>query len=107
LEPNDWVKELPAEVTVCDEAGRLTEMNDAAEGGRGLLGADVLDCHTDADRRKLEVMLKEGRSNVCLNEENGTLTFVYQSPWYADGRCAGLVDISFGVPGEIPHHLRE
>jgi transcriptional regulator with PAS, ATPase and Fis domain len=113
LASHDWVKELPAGITVCDAAGLLIEMNEAAEqifasdGGRGLLGSDVLDCHSGADRGKLERLIKERRSNAYVNEENGSLTFFFQSPWYQDGRYAGFVEISFTVPGEIPHHLRE
>jgi len=113
LEAHAWVKELPAEIIVCDAAGLLIEMNEAAEelfasdGGRGLLGSDVLDCHSGADRSKLERMIKEGRSNAYINEESGSLTFFFQSPWYRDGRYAGFVEISFQVPGEIPHYLRE
>jgi PAS domain-containing protein len=44
-----WPKEFPAEVVVCDTTGIILEMNDEAEtlfaedGGRGLLGANVLD----------------------------------------------------------------
>jgi hypothetical protein len=108
-----WVKELPAEITVCDAAGLLVEMNDAAEaifaadGGRGLLGSDVLDCHTGADRSKLESMMKAGRSNAYINKEKGAQTFFCQSPWYRNGEYAGFVELSFKVPGEIPHFLRE
>ncbi len=48
-----WVKEFPGEVMVCDSSGIILEMNDQAEslfaedGGRELLGTNVLECHPD------------------------------------------------------------
>ena len=108
-----WVEQFPAEITVCDAAGRLTEMNAAAEaifaseGGRGLIGTDVLDCHSGPDRSKLADMLAQPRLNVYINEEKGRKTFFYQAPCYQDGRFAGYVELSFELPGSIPHFIRE
>ena len=108
-----WVEELPAEITVCDADGRLTEMNAAAQalfsadGGSGLIGSDLLDCHSGLDRFTLVGMLAEPRPNAYLNEEKGRQTFFYQAPWYQDGHFAGLVELSFQVPGSIPHFKRD
>lgn len=33
MEAHTWVREFPAELTLCDQAGLLLEMNDAAEAG--------------------------------------------------------------------------
>jgi len=113
LKDHAWVEEFPAEITVCDAAGTLTEMNAAAEavfaedGGRGLLGSDVLDCHTGADRLKMEDLLAHPQPNAYVNEANSKRTFFFQSPWYQDGRFAGYVEISFDLPADIPHFIRE
>ena len=59
-----WVKELPAEIMVCDTGGIIFEMNAQAgtlfaeDGGRDLLGTHVLDCHPDPALGKLEGMLE-------------------------------------------------
>jgi hypothetical protein len=113
MEKHFWVREFPAELTVCDPAGLLLEMNDAAEavfsedGGRALLGSSLLDCHPEPDRSKLETMLKTGQSNVYVNQSKGHQTLFYQSPWYLDGQYAGFVEVSFEIPDEIPHIERE
>jgi hypothetical protein len=108
-----WVKELPAEVIVCDTSGTILEMNAEAEilfaedGGRGLLGKNVLDCHPGPSRGKLEGMLEKQTANAYFNTEDGEKRFFFQSPWYKEGHYAGFVEISFGVPEEIPHFIRE
>ena len=109
----DWVKEIPAEVMVCDPDGLILEMNAEAallftdDGGRSLLGRNVLECHPDPSRRKLEAMLEEQTANAYFNTENGKKRFFFQSPWYQGGRYAGFVEISFAVPEEIPHFIRK
>jgi transcriptional regulator with PAS, ATPase and Fis domain len=108
-----WVKEFPAEVMVCDGSGTILEMNAEAEalfatdGRRDLLGRNVLDCHPQPSRNKLEGMLARQAANSYFSTENGQKRFFYQSPWYQNGRYAGHVEISFEVPEEIPHFVRE
>jgi hypothetical protein len=46
-------------------------------------------------------------TNAYFNTENDEKRFFFQSPWYKDGQYAGLVEISFRVPEEIPHFIRE
>lgn len=109
---NHWVKELPAEVMVCDTEGTILEMNAEAEslfaedGGRGLLGASALDCHPEPSRSKLAGMMDRQIKNAYYNTEKGEKRFFFQSPWYRDGQYAGFVEISFAVPDEIPHFIR-
>ena len=56
----DWVKELPAAVTVCDADGTILFMNDMSikafeeDGGAALVGTNLLDCHPEPSRSKLE-----------------------------------------------------
>jgi len=112
MSTSSWVKELPAEVMVCDSIGTILEMNDEAEtyftedGGCGLLGTNVLDCHPEPSRSKLEGMLEKLLSNAYFNTEDGEKRFFYQAPWFMDGKYAGFVELSFKVPEEIPHFLR-
>ena len=106
------MQELPAEVTVTDITGTIIEMNHEAkvlfakEGGGNLLGSDVLDCHPDPSRGKLEHMLGRQTSNAYLNTEGGEKRFFFQAPWWKDGQYAGFVEISFVVPDELPHFIR-
>ena len=74
-----WVKEFPGDITVCDAAGVILEMNDGAveafhkQGGAGLIGTNLLDCHPEPSRTKLEGMLASGASNVYTIEKAGTI----------------------------------
>jgi nitrogen fixation/metabolism regulation signal transduction histidine kinase len=113
MNSGSWVKELPAEVMVCDSSGVILAMNDQAEvlfaddGGKGLLGANLLDCHPDTSLQKLQGMLADQSANCYFNTRNGEKRFFFQSPWYRDGRYSGFVEISFPVPENIPHFIRE
>ncbi|MCS7009832.1 MAG: PAS domain-containing protein [Anaerolineales bacterium] len=107
-----WFKELPLEITICDADGILLDMNDAAaevfreDGGRALIGSNVLDCHPEPARRKLEQMMKHRQKNVYTIEKNGRKKLIYQTPWYKDGQYAGFVELSMDIPSDIPHFLR-
>jgi hypothetical protein len=59
MEKHAWVDSFPGSITVCDREGLLIEMNPASQevfkedGGLGLLGTGVLDCHPEPSRSKL------------------------------------------------------
>ena len=109
----DWVKEFPAAITVCDEDGIILEMNDKAaktyekDGGRKLVGSNMLDCHPEPARTKTEVLLAAREKNVYSIEKNGIKKLIYQSPWYRNGEYAGFVELSLEIPfGDLPHFIR-
>ena len=108
-----WVKEFPAAVTVCDTEGRIIEMNRrsaegfAADGGAGLVGTNVLDCHPEPSRSKLRKMMDERRANVYTIKKKGKKKLIYQSPWFEDGVYAGFVELSFEIPWDMPHFDRD
>jgi len=108
----DWIKEFPAAVTICDEAGILLDMNDKAaltyekEGGRKLIGSNLLDCHPESARTKTERLLAAREKNIYTIEKNGVKKLIYQSPWYRDGQYAGIVELSLEIPFEMPHFIR-
>ena len=110
---NAWIKEFPAAITVSDPDGILLEMNDKAaqsmakDGGRALIGKNMLDCHPDPARGKLERLMDERKANAYTIEKNGVKKFIYQSPWFKDGRYAGFIEFSFEIPFEMPHFIRE
>ena len=107
-----WVKEFPAEVLVCDPAGVVLEMNAEAaslfaeDGGEALLGTNLLGCHPEPERTKLETMLEQHSTNAYFNTENDRKRLFFQSPWFSGGRFAGYVELSFDVPEDIPHFIR-
>jgi transcriptional regulator with PAS, ATPase and Fis domain len=112
MSEHDWVKEFPGAITVCDPDGIILEMNDrseqvfAADGGRALIGTDVLDCHPEPSRTQLKEMLASGRSNVYTIEKAGKKKLIYQVPWTKDGKYAGFVELGLEIPAEMPHFVR-
>ncbi len=112
MNENDWVREFPASITVCDEEGIILEMNDKSartfedDGGRKLIGSNVLDCHPEPARTKTERLLAAQEKNVYTIEKNGVKKLIYQSPWYKDGKYAGFVEIALEIPWDLPHFVR-
>lgn len=81
-----WIKEFPGAVTVCDQNGIITEMNDRSckmfeeDGGAELIGKNLLECHPEYARKKIKKMLEQPHCNSYSIEKNGRKKLVYQSP---------------------------
>jgi len=111
----DWVEEFPGAITVCDPTGIILAINAkaaqgfAAEGGKALLGSNVLACHPEPARAHLQQMLETQQANVYTIEKNGAHKLIYQTPWYQDGAYAGFVELSLVLPtalATLPHFVR-
>ena len=108
----DWIGELPCAVTVCDLQGIVLEVNDRAAaqyakyGGRELVGSNLLDCHPEPARAKLQQMLESGESNTYTIEKRGIRKLVHQSPWFSNGQREGIVELVFEIPSELPNFVR-
>jgi transcriptional regulator with PAS, ATPase and Fis domain len=109
---HEWIKEFPGAVTVCDADGIILEMNDKAartfekDGGYALIGKNLLDCHSDLSRGKVQQLLAAHEKNIYTIEKNGVKKLIFQSPWFCDGQYAGFVELSLEIPFEMPHHVR-
>lgn len=110
---SDWVKSFPGAITVCDTKGIILEMNDQSDlvfkedGGREMIGTNLLACHPGPARLKVENLLKNKEINIYTIEKHGKKKLIYQAPWYKDGEYAGFVEFSFEIPFDIPHFVRE
>jgi DUF438 domain-containing protein len=108
-----WIHEFPAAITVCDQTGIILSMNDKAcvsfadDGGANLIGTSLLECHPEPARAKVKELLQAGTSNVYTIEKGGIKKLIYQSPWYENGKYAGLVELSLPIPKEMPHFVRD
>jgi hypothetical protein len=111
LDPS-WL-EFPGSMTVCDMKGIILHMNDGAAeayrdlGGRGMLGKNLLDCHPEPSRSKVVRLLETGESNVYSIEKAGKKKMIFQLPWYRGGKRAGMVELAFEMPQELPHFIRD
>jgi transcriptional regulator with PAS, ATPase and Fis domain len=107
-----WIAAFPAAVTVCDAAGIILYMNQAAErllakhGGRTLVGSNLYDCHPPQAQEKIRALIREGKSNTYTVEKAGVCRLIHQSPWFQRGEVAGLVEISFEIPADLPRFQR-
>jgi transcriptional regulator with PAS, ATPase and Fis domain len=112
MNENDWIKEFPGAITVCDLQGIILAMNDKAaktfekDGGYDLVGKNMLACHPERARAKTEFLLAAREKNVYTIEKSGTKKLIYQSPWYKDDQYAGFAELSLEIPFEIPHFVR-
>lgn len=108
----NWVNNANVAITICDPEGIILEMNEkscqvfAEDGGKSLIGANVLECHPEGARKKLVDMLKEQTANCYTIEKNGIKKLVYETPWYKDGNYMGFVEIIIEIPKDIPNYLR-
>lgn len=109
----NWKDGVNFAITVCDAGGKIVEMNAKAavtfakSGGSGLVGKSLTDCHPEPAKTKLKKMLARPSVNVYTIEKKGVRKLIYQAPWLKDGSAAGLVELSFELPAEIPHFIRE
>ncbi len=107
-----WCKELSLAVTVMDADGKILEMNNKAcatfakYGGADLVGKSLYDCHNQNSQKKIHELLGEKKSNTYTIEKGGTKKLIHQTPWYEDGKIAGLVEFSIELPTEMPHFVR-
>jgi len=112
MNEQDWLKEFPATVIVCDAEGIILEMNDKAaesnenDGGFALVGRNVLDRHPEQARIKTQRLLAARAKNVYTIEKQGIKKLVYQSPWYKNGQYAGIVELVLEIPFEMEHFVR-
>ncbi len=105
----DWAKALSCAITVCDKNGVIKYMNDkslAINGGSKMLGANLFPCHNERSQEIIRRLLEKGESNSYTIEKKGVKKLIHQTPWYADGEIAGLVEISIEIPEQMPHYVR-
>ena len=108
-----WTEGMQAAMTVCDENGFVLDLNEKAaqvfakDGGKALVGKNLLDCHPEPARSKVVDMLANPRVNAYTIEKNGVKKLIYQTPWYENGKFGGFVELSMEIPLEMPHFVRK
>ncbi|HBA61255.1 MAG TPA: diguanylate cyclase [Elusimicrobia bacterium] len=109
----NWEENVNFAVTVCDGEGKILKMNEKAgatfkkNGGKELVGANLVDCHPEPSKSKVKKMLEAPYTNAYTIEKNGVKKLIYQTPWYKDGQPAGLVELSLELPASMPHFVRK
>jgi len=109
----EWLHSLDAAITICDKKGIIVYMNRksvesfAKEGGKKLIGTNLLDCHPGESKKILAEMLKTGKENIYSIEKKGVKKLIMQKPVYEFGEFAGFMEMSIILPPDMPHHKRE
>jgi len=112
MSAQNWFNEVPFAITVCDTKGIVLEMNEKSaltfskDGGKTLIGKSLLDCHSEKSKTMIVEMMQSEMVNIYTIEKNGQKKLIYQCPWYAEGKMAGLVELSLVLPNDIPHFVR-
>lgn len=112
MDQHNWIKQFPAAILVCDCNGVILEMNDRSakthesDGGYALVGKNLLDCHGESARGKIEKLLEACEKNIYTIEKDSIKKLIYQCPWFEDGHYAGFVELSLEIPFEIEHFVR-
>jgi transcriptional regulator with PAS, ATPase and Fis domain len=113
MENHSWVQAFAGSITVCDPEGIILEMNDKAietfkeQGGKKLIGTNLLDCHPEPARTKLKRLMEAKKANVYTVEKNGKKKLIYQTPWYQDEQYGGFVELILEIPEKMPHFVRK
>ena len=98
---------------MCDSAGIILELNQKAteslhaEGGKKLIGSNLLDCHPAAALRKLKRLMRNRQTNVYTVRKGRIRKIVLQTPWYRKGKYRGFVEVSLPISGKIPNVVRK
>lgn len=109
----DYFADFDSPVTICDRRGIIQYMNAASiqqfekYGGIKLLGSNLLECHPEPSRTKLQQMLETGETNTYTTESKGKTKLIHQAPWKEKGEFRGIIEIGLVLPPGIPNHLRE
>jgi transcriptional regulator with PAS, ATPase and Fis domain len=107
----EYLKEIAAAVTVCDRQGVVVWCNDRSlaqfEKYGNPVGRSLKDCHLPASWDKIVHLMDASETNVYTIEKHGDKKVIYQTPWLEDGEVKGLIEISFGLPHDMPHFVRE
>jgi len=110
--PIDWLERLPCSITVCDTKYKILYMNERSaeisskDGGKALIGKNLLNCHPPEARKKLKNVMASGLPNIYTAEKRGAKKLVYQCHWKSKGRTAGLVEFTFELPSKVPNFVR-
>ncbi len=106
----NYFNDTDCAVTVCDLNGTVIYCNERAKQTFAkygdVMGKNLKDCHSPASWEKINVMLREGKSNTYTIEKAGQKKLIHQMPWCENGEVKGLIELSIILPAEMPHYVR-
>ncbi len=109
----DWADTINGAITVCDADGIIIYMNETSQrsfekdGGKNLVGKSLFPCHKPESAQLIKEFMENGKTNAYTILKKGVKKLIYQTPFYENGKVAGLVEFSFVLPEDMPHHNRD
>jgi hypothetical protein len=52
-------------------------------------------------------LLNTDESNTYTVTKNNVKKLIHHTPWYVDGKIAGILELSIEIPANIPHFDRD
>ncbi len=108
----EWLHSLDSAITVCDKKGIIVYMNRKSaeafekDGGKKLIGTNLLECHPEESRKMLEEMLKTQKEHIYTIEKKGLKKLILQKPVFDHGVFDGFMEMSIVLPADMPHYKR-
>jgi len=108
----EWMHSLDAAITVCDKDGVIVYMNRKSietfekDGGKKLMGTNLMLCHSPEAAKKIQEMLISQKENVYTIEKNGIKKLIVQKPVFDHGNFDGLIEMSIILPANMLHFDR-
>jgi len=104
-----WANELQFAITVTDINDTIIYMNKKSKRSypNAKIGDNLAGCHKQISMDKVEEFKKNDVSNTYTVQKNGIKKLIHQTPWYKNGKIAGLAEFSIEIPFEIPHIIRD
>lgn len=103
----DFFKEGCVSITVCDCEGIVLYQNDKSKQVNGdVVGKNLFGCHNPNSQAIIHRLIDGNETNSYTISKKGQKKLIYQTPWYNDGKVAGLIEYSLIIPEEMPHYVR-
>ena len=107
-----WLEKLPCSVMICDKNYKILYMNEmsakdhAKDGGKKMVGTDLMDCHPLEAQAKMRKMLTSAQPNVYTMQWKKKKKLVYQCQWKRGRSVGGLFQLVFKIPEDIPNIVK-
>jgi len=104
-----WADELKLAITVTDIDNVILYMNEKSKRSypNTHTGDNLAECHKQSSMDKLDSYKMNDVSNTYTVTKKGFKKLIHHTPWYKDGKTAGIIEFAIEIPEDIPHFDRD
>ena len=105
----EWAKEVDFAITISDINDNIIYMNDKSNATFPDLkiGDNMQNCHSQKSNEIINQIKNNNITNTYTVQKDGIKKLIYQTPWYKNNIVAGIIELSFVLPENMPHHNRD